>query len=105
MSHIVTLIFVSVSAGSAMIGAGRRIFERRRARRELRGRPQLEQHTSEGEVVRVTGVVRVLERTLVAPLSGAICGCALARDRRRLARAIRVDAAGVLRDGAVPARA
>ena len=73
MSTIVTVVVLTASLSSAAVGAGRRMLERRRARRQLRERPMLLPQTSEGTVVRVTGVVRALERTLIAPLSGATC--------------------------------
>ena len=62
-----------VALGAGAIGAGRRLLERRRAHRELVSKPALDASIAEGTVVRVTGVVRVLERTLEAPLSGATC--------------------------------
>ena len=81
MSDFVGVGIVAVALGSAAIGTARRVLERRRARRELVVRPDLEPATSEGTVVRVTGVVRVLERTLEAPLSGATCVVARSRVR------------------------
>ena len=59
--------------GSAAVGAGRKLLERRRAHSELLARPVLDTGAAEGTVVRVTGVVRALDRTLEAPLSGARC--------------------------------
>ncbi len=73
MSAVVTITMLSVTAGSAAIGAARRILERRRARRELREKPLLQPQSTEGTVVRATGIVRVLDRTLIAPLSGIEC--------------------------------
>ena len=73
MSDFVGATFIALLAGSAAIGAGRKIIERRRARRELRQKPPLDAASPEGETVRVTGVVRVAEDTLVAPLSGRTC--------------------------------
>lgn len=63
---------IAVAATSAAIGQLRRVAERRRARRELRTKPVLESSTADGAVVRVTGVVRVIE-PLTAPLSGRDC--------------------------------
>jgi len=62
-----------VVVGSAAIGSGRRILERVRARRALREKPVLAASSPEGTWVRVTGVVRVADETLVAPLSGVTC--------------------------------
>src|SRR4051812_16120241 len=59
--------------GSAAIGATRKILERRRARKELLSRPVLGAETDEGAIVRVTGVVRATDETLVAPISGRRC--------------------------------
>ena len=60
-------------AGSAAIGATRKILERRRARRELMARPVLAPETDEGAVVRVTGIVRAVGAPLVAPISATAC--------------------------------
>jgi hypothetical protein len=60
-------------AGSAAIGATRKLLERRRARRELLSRPVLGTETDEGTVVRVTGIVRIAEATLNAPISDSVC--------------------------------
>jgi len=64
---------LAIAVGSAAIGAGRKLLERRRARRELREKTPLDAHSPEGEVVRVTGSVRVLDQPLIAPLSGLTC--------------------------------
>ena len=61
-----------VTAAAAAVGLGRRFTERGRVSRELR-RAVLGSETAEGAHVRVTGVVRVFERSLVAPLSGRAC--------------------------------
>lgn len=73
MSDFANLAVGLVMAGSAAIGATRKVLERRRARRELSSRPPLEAATDEGNIVRVTGVVRVAEASLVAPISGKTC--------------------------------
>lgn len=73
MSDFANLAVGLVMAGSAVVGATRKVLERRRARRALRSKPLLAQETPEGEVVRVTGVVKVGEATLVAPISGRAC--------------------------------
>lgn len=63
---------IAVAGGSALIGIGRRMMERRRVRRELRERPALASDTNEGTVVTVEGTVRALE-PVTAPLSGRPC--------------------------------
>jgi hypothetical protein len=73
MPDLFGLGILIVVLGSAAIGSGRRILERRRARRELREKPALVAASREGTWVRVTGVVRVDEQTLEAPLSGVTC--------------------------------
>lgn len=73
MSDFANLAVGLVMAGSAAIGATRKVLERRRARRELQSRPVLDPASGEGEVVRVTGVVRIAEGTIVAPISGRTC--------------------------------
>ena len=73
MSDFIGFGILAVAAGSAAIGAGRKIVERRRARRELRERPPLGVGSPEGVVVRVTGTVQVLDATLTAPLSARTC--------------------------------
>src|SRR3569623_3496055 len=62
-----------IMAGSAAIGATRKVLERRRARKELRSRPVLGEETDEGAVVRVTGGVRETDETRGAPSSGRRC--------------------------------
>jgi hypothetical protein len=47
--------------------------ERRRALRRLRGHAPLDDDARENELVAAVGVVRPLEETLVAPLSGRAC--------------------------------
>ena len=64
-------IFV-VAGGSALIGGGRKLLARRRVRQELKARPVLDPSTADGSVVRVTGIVKMLE-PLTAPLSGKPC--------------------------------
>ncbi len=66
-------VVMAVFAGSAAVGAGRKVLERRRARKALRARPALDGSSPEGEVVRVTGVVCAGEQTLVGPLTGQTC--------------------------------
>jgi hypothetical protein len=73
VSDFVGLGIAIVALGSAAIGGARTVLERRRARRELAARPTLTSNVAEGEVVRVTGIVRVLDETLEAPLSGETC--------------------------------
>jgi hypothetical protein len=93
-----------VMAGSFAIGATRRLLERRRARRELKSRPDLADlgDPEEGIVVRVTGTVRTRRPreadrepvTVVAPLSGKCCVVYRAR----------VTSSGSLVRGAAPPR-
>jgi hypothetical protein len=73
VSDFVSIGIAIVALGSAAIGGTRTMLERRRARRELEARPVLTAGVAEGEIVRVTGVVRVLDETLEAPLSGQVC--------------------------------
>lgn len=73
MSDFVAVGFITIAVGSAAIGAGRKILERRHARRELREKPVLGANSPEGVVVRATGIVQVLDQTLVGPLSGRTC--------------------------------
>jgi hypothetical protein len=73
MGGISGFAMLAVFAGSAAIGAGRQIIERRRARRELRDKAPLAPTSREGNVLRVTGLVRVAEHTLTAPLSDRAC--------------------------------
>lgn len=73
MADIAGLSIVAAVLGSAALAAGKRVVERRRARRALRERPVLDAATPEGSEVRVTGVVRALDETLEAPLSGRSC--------------------------------
>ena len=72
MDELVGWGMLAVAATSAAIGQLRRAAERRRARRELRTKPVLDPSTTEGDVVRVTGIVRAIE-PLTAPLSGREC--------------------------------
>ncbi|MEP6865865.1 MAG: hypothetical protein ABJE66_34920 [Deltaproteobacteria bacterium] len=73
MSDFANFAVGLVMVGSAAIGASRKILERRRARKELRSRPVLGAETDEGAVVRVTGIVRATDETIVAPISGRRC--------------------------------
>ena len=73
MGDFFGLGILAVAVGSAAIGTGRKVLERRRARRELREKQPLDMRSPEGQVVRVTGVVEVLDGTLEAPLSGKAC--------------------------------
>jgi hypothetical protein len=73
VSDFANLAVGLVMVGSAAIGATRKLLERRRARRELRSRPVLGTETDEGTVVRVTGVVRIAEQILKAPISDSPC--------------------------------
>jgi hypothetical protein len=72
MDDLIGWGMLAVAAGSAGIGALRRIAERRRARRLLREKPVLAPQVTDGSVVRVTGIVRAIE-PLTAPLSGRTC--------------------------------
>ncbi len=73
MSEITGIVVLVAAVSSAALTAGRKIIERRRARRVLRERPELAASSPEGSEVRVTGIVRLLEDTLEAPLSGRPC--------------------------------
>lgn len=73
MSDIANFSIGLLMAGSAAIGATRKVLERRRARRELLSRPVLGTETDEGTVVRVSGVVRIADATLKAPISDSAC--------------------------------
>jgi hypothetical protein len=73
VSDFANLAVGLLMAGSAAIGATRKVLERRRARRELLSRPVLGTETDEGTVVRVTGVVRIADSTLNAPISDSAC--------------------------------
>ncbi len=64
---------VLVIATSAAIGVGRKVLERRRARRALRKQVPIDSTTEEGITVRATGIARVADETIVAPLSGRKC--------------------------------
>jgi len=55
------------------VGATRRLHERWQSRWRLRGHAELDDRARDGDLVHVTGVVRLLEETLVAPLSGRAC--------------------------------
>jgi hypothetical protein len=72
-------VLVVAAAGSAAIGGARKLIERRKARKQLAARPALGTQTPEGTLVRVTGVVRACDRTLIAPLSGETCVVARTR--------------------------
>lgn len=61
------------AAGAAAISAGRQLTRAGRARHQLRRRPVLGPASAEGDHVRVTGVVRLFDRTLTAPLSERTC--------------------------------
>lgn len=73
MADVTGIGIVVAAAGSAAIAAGRKVLERRRARRALREKPALDASSPDGTEVRVTGIVRVLEETLEAPLSARRC--------------------------------
>ncbi|MBL9012889.1 MAG: hypothetical protein JNL83_01865 [Myxococcales bacterium] len=73
MGEVTGIVLLSMAAGSIAVAAGRRLVERRRARRALRERAPLDRSSPEGTEVRVTGIVRVLDETLEAPLSGVRC--------------------------------
>ncbi|MFT3700320.1 MAG: hypothetical protein QM831_44660 [Kofleriaceae bacterium] len=73
MSDIANFMVGGLMLGSFAIGAGRKMLERRRARKALRSRPVLDKQTAEGEVVRVTGIVRGTGQLLEAPISAKPC--------------------------------
>jgi hypothetical protein len=73
VGEVTGIVFLSLAAGSIAIAAGRKLVERRRARQALRDRAPLEHGSPDGSEVRVTGIVRVLDETLEAPLSGLPC--------------------------------
>ena len=73
MGEITGIVFLSLAAGSIAVAAGRKALERRRARQALRERAPLDRTSPDGSEVRVTGIVRVLDETLEAPLSGLSC--------------------------------
>ncbi len=79
MQDIIWLVMIGTAAGSAALGGARKLLERRSARRELARHPPLGTQTPDGTVVRVTGVVRVRDTLIVAPLSGVECVAARAR--------------------------
>ncbi|MBA3818800.1 MAG: hypothetical protein H0X17_07905 [Deltaproteobacteria bacterium] len=54
-------------------GATRKLHDRWRARWQLRHHRELDASAREGDLVQVTGYVRGLDETLVAPLSGRAC--------------------------------
>lgn len=72
---IISVIVAALSLAGSGVGVAVqwRFWERRRARRELRLVDGLEDTTPEGARVRVTGVVRALDRTLTSPLSAVEC--------------------------------
>ena len=72
MEDLIGWGMLAVAATSVAVGQLRRTAERHRARRELLSKPALESSTTDGDVVRVTGVVRAIE-TLTAPLSRRDC--------------------------------
>jgi hypothetical protein len=73
VGEVTGIVFLSLAAGSIAVAAGRKLVERRRARRALRERAPLDESSPDGSEVRVTGIVRVLDETLEAPLSGITC--------------------------------
>jgi hypothetical protein len=73
VSDITGIAVVTIVAGSAAIAAGRKLLERRRARRALREKPVLDATSPDGSEVRVTGTVRITGEVLEAPLSGRRC--------------------------------
>jgi hypothetical protein len=75
-------IFVVLGIG-AVIGVRRvpALLDRRRARKALSAVPDLDAATLEGQLVRVTGIVRALDRTITAPLSARTCVVARSRIR------------------------
>ena len=75
---LLTWSLLAFAGASAAYGAGRKLIERRRARRILRAQPLLQRETPEGTVVRVTGIVRAIA-PLIAPLSERPCVVVRAR--------------------------
>jgi hypothetical protein len=69
----ITLALAAAAAVLGALGVVPQLSERRRARRVLRRYPLLTASAKEGAHVRVLGVVRVFERTLVAPISARAC--------------------------------
>ncbi|MDQ3369805.1 MAG: hypothetical protein M3680_30675 [Myxococcota bacterium] len=68
-----SVVAVIATAVPLTIGATRKLHERWRARWQLRHHRELDASSREGDLVHVTGYVRGLEETLVAPLSGRPC--------------------------------
>jgi len=73
MADIAGIGFLALIAGSAAIGFGRKVLERRRARRTIRKQAPLVADSAEGETVRAVGIARAAEETLVAPISNRAC--------------------------------
>jgi hypothetical protein len=71
MSSAVVVAITAAITGT--FGATRRMHERWRARWRLRNHDELDADAREGDLVYVSGVVRPLDETLVAPLSGRPC--------------------------------
>lgn len=67
------IILAITAALSGTFGATRRLHERWRARWRLRDHDELDADAWEGDLVSVAGIVRPLDETLIAPLSGRAC--------------------------------
>jgi hypothetical protein len=66
-------VFALITAVPITFGATRRLHERWRARWDLRNHDPLDLDAREGDLVFVGGIVRPLDETLIAPLSGRAC--------------------------------
>lgn len=79
MADLLGLGVLAFVGGTAVVGFGRKVLERRRARRALAAHPPLTVDSPEGSTARVTGIARVATQTLQAPLSGRECVVARSR--------------------------
>lgn len=73
MSAAGAIFAILATAVPITVGATRRLHERWRSRWRLRDHAELDDRARDGDLVHVTGIVRRLEETLVAPLSGRPC--------------------------------
>jgi hypothetical protein len=75
-------VFVALCVG-AVVGVRRApaYLDRRRARKALSAAATLDESTVEGQLAQVTGVVRVMDRSITAPLSARTCAVARSRIR------------------------
>ncbi len=86
-----TLLVVASLASSVLFKVNRSFWERRRARRALRRVAVLDASATEGTRVRVTGIVRALDRTVTAPLTGRSCVVFRSRVSTQRGRAGKLD--------------